>query len=92
MNMHVRKKRGGHFFCSYPIFLFCASNKGTQKKLKDYFVPDSHLFNQWMRTYSGSELWGVLPNFFYQFKGPISILFSIMHKYAFLDILQNPHY
>ena len=90
--MHIGKRGGITFLCSYPFFLFCASNKGTQKKFKDYFVPDSHLFNQWMRTYSGSELSGVLPNFFYEFNAPISILFSIMHKYAFLDILKNPHY
>ncbi|MGH2313479.1 hypothetical protein ACRB7L_00170, partial [Staphylococcus aureus] len=62
----AQTKKGITFFCSYPI-LFCVSKKkgGGVKKLKDYFVPDSYLFNQWMEVYSGSEFWGVLPYFFY---------------------------
>jgi len=38
---------------SYPIpFYAIKRKKGDLKKLKNYFVPDSYLFNQWMKVYS----------------------------------------
>jgi len=58
------------FFFFVPILLFCAMKKGPQKIGKDFFVPDSNLFSEWMEAYSGSELWGVLLSFFYQLKAP----------------------
>ncbi len=64
---------------------------GTSTKLKDYFVPDSHLFNQWIGAYSGSELWGVLLDYFYQLKAPISILFLLCRN-VLLNNLHNLHY
>lgn len=41
------------------LFFFLTQKGGFQKiKSKDYFVLDSHLFNQWIEAYSGSESWG----------------------------------
>jgi len=71
-----------------PILLFCAMKKGLKNFLKDFFVPDSNLFNQWMEAYSGSDLWGVLLDFSYQIKAPISILFLLCVN-CHLDNLQN---
>lgn len=51
-----------YFFCSSSSF----GEKGGLKGVKDYFVPDSHLFNWWIGAYSESELWGILPHHFYQ--------------------------
>ena len=80
MNMDIRKNPKGSplffnfiiFFCFFfvPILLFfmCKTKKGLKKKWKDYFVSDSYLFNQWIGAYSGSELWGVLPDFSTNFK------------------------
>lgn len=42
-----------HFFHSYSSF----SEKGTLKKIKDYFVADNHFFNQWIGGYSESRSW-----------------------------------
>lgn len=73
---------------SYPILW--KQKKGDFKKLKDYFVPDSYLFNQWMEVYSRSELWGVLTYFFYQLQAPFSILFLLYIK-TLLDILKKKY-
>jgi hypothetical protein len=62
--------------------------KGLAKILKDFSVPDSNLFSEWMEAYSGSELWGVLLSFFYQLKAPISILLIFCVNFL-LDNLQN---
>lgn len=69
----------------------CKTKRDLKKKLKDYFVSDSYLFNEWIGAYSGSELWGVLPDFFYQLKAPICILF-ILCENALLENLHNLHY
>lgn len=53
------------FFSFLFFFFFMCKTKGDLKKLKDFIVSDSHLFNQWIGAYSGSELWGVLPDYFY---------------------------
>lgn len=96
MNMDIRNQKRKRdllfvfdfffFFRSYSSFL--CYEKGTSKILKDFFVPDSNLFNQWMEAYSGSELWGVLLDFFYQLKAPISILFLLFVNFLFNN-LQN---
>lgn len=97
MDIRNQKRKGDRFFVfdflyffrSYSSFL--CYEKGTKKILKDFFVPDSNLFNQRMEAYSGSELWGVLLDFFYQLKAPISILFLLCVNYL-LDNLQNLRY
>lgn len=100
--MDIRKnQKGSLFFLLYSILFFfsflfffflCAKQKGTsKKKLKDYFVSDSYLFYEWIEAYSGSELWGVLPYFFYQLKAPICILFILCGN-ALLENLHNLHY
>lgn len=101
MNMDIRKNQKGSlflivfysfvFFRSYSSFFYVQNKKGLKKKLKDYFVSDSYLFNQWIGAYSGSELWGVLPYFFYELKAPICILF-ILCRNALLENLHNLHY
>lgn len=73
---YIRQKRKRRSLLPLILFLFVQA-KGDFKKLKDYFVPDSYLFNQWMEVYSRSELGGVLPYFFYQLQVPISILFIL---------------
>lgn len=103
MNMDIRKNQKGSlffllysillffFFRSYSSFFYVQNKKGLQKKLMDYFVSDSYLFNEWIGAYSGSELWGVLPDFFYQLKAPICILFILCGN-ALLENLHNLHY
>jgi hypothetical protein len=94
MNIRNQKRKSDlpfvfDFFCffrSYSSFL--CYEKGISKFLKDFFVPDSNFINQWMEAYSGSELWGVLLDFFYQLKAPISILFLLCVNYP-KDNLQN---
>lgn len=97
MKRDIRKKnKGGFLFFSFYFLVpnssfFVQVKEGLKKNLKDYFVPDSHFFNQWRGAYSGSELWGVLPDFFYQLKAPISILFLLCVK-VILDNLRNLRY
>ena len=79
------------FFVPILLFFYAQNKRGLKKELKDYFVSDSYLFNQWIGTYSGSELWGVLPDFFYQLKAPICILF-ILCRNALLENFHNLHY
>lgn len=54
------------FFSIFFVPLLLSEKKRGPKRVKDYFVPDSHLFNWWIGAYSESELWGVLPDHFYQ--------------------------
>lgn len=75
-DIRQKRKKGDHFYLLSYSFL-SKQKKRDFYKLKDYFVPDSYLFNQWMEVYSRSELWVVLTYFFYQLKAPISILFLL---------------
>ena len=68
----------------FPIFfvpLLLSERKWGLKGVKDYFVPDSYFFNWRIGACSGSELWGVLPDRFYQLKAPISILLCYAEVY-----------
>jgi len=75
-----------YLFRSYSSFFFRKKVGGLKKKIKDYFVSDSHYIYRWMGAYSESESWGVLPDNFYKFQAPINLLFLlsyVMHKYPF---------
>lgn len=64
------------FFFFVPVLLSFLRKNGL-KKVKGYFVSDSDFYNRWIGAYSGSELWGVLLDHFYEFKAPIIILFIL---------------
>jgi len=66
---YIRQKRKRRSLLPLIFFLFVQA-KGDFKKLKDYFVPDSYLFNQWMEVHSRSELGGSVALFFLPTSSP----------------------
>lgn len=83
------------FFFFVPILLSIFEKKRAYKiKIKDYFVPNSYLFNRWIGAYSGlescrGEYCLIIST---NLKPQLVFFVCILCKNSFWDNLQNLHY
>lgn len=100
MNMEEDKKDifllGLGFFLSFFFFRFYSSFYFLKKrtyKIKDFFVPNSYVFNQWIGAYSGLEscLGEYCLIISTNFKPQLVFVVCILCKNVLLDNLHNFH-
>jgi hypothetical protein len=102
MNMDMEKDKKDIFLLELGFFLFfffipillSISEKKRAYKIKDFFVPNSYVFNRWIGAYSGLEscLGEYCLIISTNLKPQLVFFVCILCKNVLLDNLQNFHF